>query len=680
MVKTILNSKYNFFIVLTMFLFWFTLWSVISVIKFYSLSTQVYDLGISMERLWLVLHGNWSFSTYIENFSFAPIVFLLSPLSLINSYPLLLIIQSFSVSSTIVLSYLIAKQILKNTVLSILISTLFSCYYLLSSILWYDFHFQAFFPSLFLTGFYLYTRKMYKGSVVFLVLSGLVRFPYPIFPALFAIIEISHILYDKYRIFGNDYINYQKLRSVMALFLISLFFLSIGYFYGGGYNGLVTNLHFVASNHGVSIWYEKMFTFLIIFTPLMFIPFLDYKSAILSMPFLYILFFSNNLPYLFPQLLADQYGSGVLPFIIMGYIMGINKILNWIKLVKSGTSKHTFSTFSKKILLLITRSKKNNENSMIKAVLASVIVIALLDLFFLPFGPLNEYSSNVYFSEQTNMNLTRDAELQHVLQFIPDNSSNVLIQDNLPQALPRPQTSLYSFNLVSGGFNSLGNNLTLSDVKLNQWPIITKFGNFVDVNVTYAIADLEAPQFLSGGIDSMFRFVELMLDSNRYGIVSEAGYFMLLERGYIGPIKYFEPVEIDFTQQNYQSVTSISIQGLFLNKSVQIQVFSASDNNPYWISGVLPPGMYFTKIFTHEQNVASLLNVSAYLVYQTGLNKNYSYTLISNRVVDSQGTYLLSDNEIYIPKVALNVKLIIEYKNGFPLIPINSASIFQSSA
>ena len=59
----------------------------------------------------------------------------------------------------------------------------------------FTFHFQIFFPFFFLIGVYFYIEKRYRTSSLFFIISGLFKYQFLLFSALFSIVELSLIVY-----------------------------------------------------------------------------------------------------------------------------------------------------------------------------------------------------------------------------------------------------------------------------------------------------------------------------------------------------------------------------------------------------------------------------------------------------------------------------------------------------
>ena len=172
-------------------------WSKISVDKYYAIHSAVFDLGVFKETNWMILHTQWTPQLIAWSLVFQGIKFITFPLVTFASYPELLIMQSFLLGLTALPMFGIANHFLRNKVPSFLISTAFLLYFPLSGTNWFDMHFQMFFVPLFLLGYYLYVKEKYLSSLILLILSGMVRYPYEIFSLIFGVVCLSQIMFSK---------------------------------------------------------------------------------------------------------------------------------------------------------------------------------------------------------------------------------------------------------------------------------------------------------------------------------------------------------------------------------------------------------------------------------------------------------------------------------------------------
>ena len=108
----------------------------------------------------------------------------------------MIIFQTGAISSVGQAHYLIAKEKGLGQNASLMMAFVFFLYFPVYGIMWFDFLYHAFFLLLFIYGYLFYIRKNYVWSVLLFALSGLVRYPYDIFPLGFAVIELANVLHQ----------------------------------------------------------------------------------------------------------------------------------------------------------------------------------------------------------------------------------------------------------------------------------------------------------------------------------------------------------------------------------------------------------------------------------------------------------------------------------------------------
>ena len=193
------KSKSGLIILIIGVVLYSILWSFISIEKYDALNASVYDLGFSMQGLWFVTHEIRSPYDFYSLFVSKGLLYLLAPLYYVMSAPLLLILQSVALGIGSLPIYGIASNKLKDNKIALAISIFYLIYFPMAGINWFDFHYQMFFIVLFLFGYYLYIKERYLYSVIVLGISGLVRYPYYIFPMLFSFLILLESTANKIR-------------------------------------------------------------------------------------------------------------------------------------------------------------------------------------------------------------------------------------------------------------------------------------------------------------------------------------------------------------------------------------------------------------------------------------------------------------------------------------------------
>jgi Predicted membrane protein len=158
-------------------------WSIISLLRYYSFNARYFDLGVSMGYITYSVEG-LTLSKFVQIFALKPIVYLLDPIAYAFSFQGLLVFQSFFLALGAYPVFMISLEKLKNGTLAALLSASYLLYFPLAGLNWFDFHYQALFPTLFLLGYWFYIKGKKSLSLTFMVLSGMVHYPYTVFPLL----------------------------------------------------------------------------------------------------------------------------------------------------------------------------------------------------------------------------------------------------------------------------------------------------------------------------------------------------------------------------------------------------------------------------------------------------------------------------------------------------------------
>lgn len=598
-------------------------WSILTVMRYYSLNSAVFDLGVAVERSWQVYNITWTVPNFLYYFFNSGIVFVVFPLSFAKSIPLFLIFQSLFIGIAAFPIYGISNFFLKKRSEALLISISYLIYFPISGINWFDFHYQMMFTTLFIFAYYFYLKGKYFASGVLFILSGMVRFPYAVFPALFSFVGLLGLISPILRR-ERPRVDKQFIFLIMLL-AVSVFFLVGGYMFVLSVTSLSSGIHSSLYGNFSDYLSLKILTVALLFGSLLFIPFLSKKWFLLYLPFIFTVFSSNYWGYFYPYIFQLQYTSGIVPFLFLGLIDG----LHVLKKRKD---------FPQLRIVNVFKFLHGHRKVLISTLLLIVISFAM---FFQPYGPLNSYTYDNYnLKETTNANFTLYNELEQTLSLIPKNNEFVLIQNNLPQALPRPYTN--GIVLIPALVN---NSVSLHNVMENSFPISFAGSTFY-THIDYVLADSNNYNFKSSFSGSlMYRLVNLLLLSGQYGIISEESGILLLERGFTGPPKYFNPLQ--FTGNYPTQITAPGAPApLNINNINILQNIS------------LLPGSYEAHLFISNTSLfyLSSANISLYLNNDNGYTGNF--LLSSVKRVHSNETEI--SYSISLDRACVNVSLLAE--------------------
>jgi uncharacterized membrane protein len=598
------------------------------------LNDYVYDLGLSMERGWLVIHYNWTLLEFVKYFSGAGLVVVLSPIFELGNYPVILFLQTVLIGAAAFPIYLISNILIKKKSTSFVISMSYLIYPGIIGINWFDFHFQSFFIFLYLMGYLFYLRGKFTYSVIFFILSGMVRFPYSIFSIIFAVTEIFIIIAYK----KNELYSKARISSLFILVIVSFFLFLLGWYLLGGIGGIVST---VSDNSllikGPTYFLNyKLLAVLFLFGPVLFLPFLSKRWVLFLVPMLYLIFFSNSFGYYYPYIIQHQYTAMVVPFVFLGSIDTISQ-KRWMESLSKLVKSLRFRRFAK----------------------TSTVIIAITSLLFAayaePYSPFNKYSTDNYqLSSSIEVNWTEFDAVKQAVALIPDNCSAVLVQNNLPMAFPRP-IIYYGWNALVPGINVFSSPLNYVEIVDNSFIMKNVNDTTFVTKIDYVLADLYSPQsdLHNSKIVSMKTIVENFTNSKFYGILAELSGIILLERNYSGSPVVYNPIN-KFVSAGEFDVSNLSSysHGIISTRNVIGSVWFG----PYM---TLPPGIFEIKFLFSTTN--NQVQNRAYLDVTT----NYGQNVLNSTVI--HGNLLQVNKLSYVSMIfTLNYfSTSVEYRNIF---------------
>lgn len=476
----------NLKILLATYIIYGILWSYITIMRYRAFNAGVFDLGVASALLYSVFHQ--PFELYYNGQPMIAmnkmIYLLIAPF--FNLYPdpeVLLVFLSFFIPISMFPIYGISKQVLGDENTSLFIALTYIFYYPLGGVNWFDFHYMALVPSLFLAGFYFFLKKNYKLSILFFILTDISNFLAPLIMIIFSIIIFITAVNSK-----------EKKFSIFLLIFSIILFSTIVVYFGISYLFYWTNYHSIPYYILIlqTSIFEKLLYIAYMFGPLLFIPFLDRKYIYLIIPYIGFAFLNNYFPYIDPMFF--QYPSLVTPFIFISLIFGMREL-------------------AKKPLI-----KKETLRKIGTGVLSVNIALALV---LMPWGPFNSQVICSY-DLKNNIKITQeDVELSEIISMIPKGSS-VLIQDNMPQL-------------------AVGYNWILPDYLKNgvypEYIITDPYSNFF---YNYSVYYPQENRSMMDAFNQLY-------STGFYGIYAEYKGIILLKLNYTGNPVIFEPIKINVT-------------------------------------------------------------------------------------------------------------------------------------
>ena len=288
-------------------------WSWFSLYRLYTFQAGVFDLGEVAQEFWLVYHQPFLTISTLSGFLNRDVMYIFSPLSFFNSYPLILVTQTIFLGVPAIFIYLIAINVLKNEVMAVVLSISYLMYPLLAGINWFDVHNQAFFIFFFLLAFYLFLKNRYLFSTIFFIIAGMTHYLYLILVILFALPFLIEAIF----IFSKRHKINKEMMCGLVIFFLAIIILLISFYLNNTQNLSVST---VIHTGGLNLTFElrrKLLVALIAFAPLAFIPLFPNRYILLLLPFFLLVFISQNPVYFFPTITQDQYASMLVPGIFI---------------------------------------------------------------------------------------------------------------------------------------------------------------------------------------------------------------------------------------------------------------------------------------------------------------------------------------------------------------------------
>jgi uncharacterized membrane protein len=316
------------------------IFSIFTVSKHNVFHSHSFDLGIFDQVFWSIVHHGTELNT-LETLPlsatpvnhlgvhFSLIFYFLAPIYAVFQSPkTLLILQSFALGLGALPLYLIAKKYANSTLFSQVLCISYLLYNALHNINTFEFHEVAFAPVLLLSTLYFLESKNFKWFWIFFALSLFVKED----------VALSGIFIGLYVFWGKKE---KKLGALIAIISLVYFLLTLKVFMpliGQPYNyvdrySALKSLHYsgyegilytIIAHPFYTLQYvffdpRKILYLVILFYPVLFLPFFSKKSFVLILPSLF-----TNLLSSYPDQYSihTQYSAIIIPFLFFTSVMG----------------------------------------------------------------------------------------------------------------------------------------------------------------------------------------------------------------------------------------------------------------------------------------------------------------------------------------------------------------------
>lgn len=461
--------------------------------------------------------------------------------------------------------YLLAKLKLKSDKIAITFSIIYLLNPVLHGINWYDFHPEAFIIAPFLFAIYFSELEKWREYTVSIILTLFAIDKAAIIVASFGLFKILKISLKKFK--TNE-------RKHLTIFFFT-FFLSILWFiltsnlisifnpqnlYASGtsqyWNDLgarnlidmpskIIENPILAVDTLIADANQKVIYILSLFSPLLFLPFLEPSTIILFVPWLGTSLLSSYPPY---YQIGTQYPAFILPLIFYSAILGGQKALNF------ATQKKT-----------CVKLKKNFYKILYLSTTISLIASSPLTFWAVGNYPYNTYGLPIIPDQADTVN--------KFIELVPKNAS-ILVQNNI-------------FPLVSNRKTAF---VTPASV---FYPAKTSFKSVLNEmlkKMDYILLDINTAK-----IDSSI-ILSNQITHDEFGLLGCADGVVLLKRNYDDKPVIYEKVVKQYNYKNLIKSDGATLKPDSESKS-KIILSISKETEDFWYGpyAYLPPGLYAAK-------------------------------------------------------------------------------------
>ncbi len=472
-------------------------YGVITVLRYYAYNAAILDLGVASQLLYSTMHGGVSWPLFVgRQLSLnRPIYLILGPLyDLFPFQPLLVVSQAFWISVGAIPLFGISMKYLHREWMALMISISYLLYYPLGGVMWFDFHFMALFPTLFLLSVYFYLSGHPRLSYGFILLAIATDYLVP----LIAIFYSFYVWFSARRELGFNPLKNRLAMAILATGIVE--FAIVTAYLGLSFLGNTITLPAIRQ---VSIP-DKVYFLLRMMLPVLFVCLLAPEIMVMAIPYAGLALHNNYLPYV--TTMFYQYPSLIAPIIFVSTAKGISRLMLIV------------SKYGKRVIFVCKQS--------VTAVLALNLVLMM---FLTPAGQLLTGNAGMGYliqlsgSGSTYNSLSDitvhkyDSYISKEISLVPYGST-ILVPNNIPQV-----TQNYNW-YISDGFNhSLRPQYILMDP-------YNAFSNWQTVSPT------TPPD------DSFINVTDFLLSTGSYGTLAEMDGITLYEHNYNGTPVYYIPI------------------------------------------------------------------------------------------------------------------------------------------
>lgn len=508
--------------------------------QYLALRTPVFDFGINYQTIWAAAHG-----TELDLFGvgvgsmllylFVPVLYALG--SEPSFFLFLFAFQAAWLAAGAIPLFLVARERLRHTWAALAIALAYLAFPALSGPVWFPFHFEALFPTLFLFGYWRYragslwaaggfwTAALFThiGAVVVMgfFATGVIAEPF--------LSAWSRRFVRRFRRTGARPVAAARVplrRTVFGIYLLTA--AMVVFFVVAAYYGWFWFLHYVTKSgpsamglteplYSAPSWTNlpiQGWTMLLLFGSLLGLPFLAREERWAMVPYLALVLFTSQHGFWFP--FRNQYPALLIGPLFAATVRGIERLRD--RWPQGPAPVEATAPPMRRLRRPLGRGR------VVPWTCGLVLVVVVASaLYVAPWGPFNGELRSVDFlasgayndSPEFATNLTLDAQLRALAGSVPDDGV-VLTQTELVEPLARP------YYMVPSRYST-------------------------DVPLAYVLTDPYNPSFYGHNLDgpyntSMLQWANYFLGQG-WAVLGEVDGAVLLSATYAGPPRTFVPVD-----------------------------------------------------------------------------------------------------------------------------------------
>lgn len=540
-------------------------WVPIIWLKYITLHDYVFDLGVFYGSLHSIFYIHSSSILY-QYAAGSALRIILSPLSVFNSFILLLYIQLVLVLGSAITVYLISRRIFRNSIAPVLISIAYLLYFPINGSIFFDVHAQTFFLPFMLLAYYLEISGRYKLSFVLFILAGLTRFPIIGIVVLYSMADFIYNFRTGYRTTDRTVMR-TRMKFDMALFFAAFIITLLQYYANTYVLGVSSmgNIHYVAgaSFLGGSLGTD-LITVLIFSAPLLLLPLFYSEFSLILWALFGFAFYTNYSGYLYPSVFTDQYSALFVPLIFISVFAGL----------MAKRQSDAGETTSQPLNI-----SRRGIDAQFRTAIKIFVAIAIFAMLFQPYSPLAAHTNGALnISDYTTAGQVTEPELQSVINLIPASATGIVFGGNMPEIM------VHSPNVNGSLVSDTINGYPLSWTP--QYMVTNSSIQYVS-GVPGDFTSTPAPTGYN-----QYQFTQNAMASGAFGIVAEYHGAFLLERGYHGSPVLFSPMHyptVPYGKMFALNSSAISAGGLQISNAINVTVIPSA-------AFLLYPGTYSLRL------------------------------------------------------------------------------------